>query len=759
MQRRYDEAELAYKKVLASKERALGPDHPEVASSLSNIATVYYLQGRMPEAKKTYELALQRSESIFSSNHPVVASRINNVALAAMALGDLENAETLLKRAVAIDELTLSAAHPSLASHLNNLGWLYVVQQRWQEALSVFKRATGIYAKRFGDTSEGLLEADHRRAAALLKAGDAFQNYVQSAFRLVPGLHPQLRAATISDAFIVAQWARHSEAAASLAQMAARTNTGSPKLAKLVRETQDLENEWQRKDKLLITARSQAATERNATGEKVLIDRVAAIEARLDKVAQRLAKEFPNYASLSRPKPISAGEAQSQLRDDEALVLFLDASEFKPLPEETFVWVITKTDVRGLHSDLGTAALQREVGALRCGLDATAWYGEGALTCSDLLKLPLEKTPPVGDLLPFDTARAHELYKSLLGEAEDLIKGKHLLVVPSGALTKLPFQALVTETPKSSAPLKDTAWLTRKHAITVLPSVSSLKALRRVAKPSQADRPIIGFGNPLLDGPDARFAQRARQAREFQKCRETVFERVASLIGFRGGVTPVATRDGPVDLAHLKQQTPLPETADELCAVARDLGADVRELRLGAKATETEIKRLNARGDLVRYRVVHFATQGTLAGQLSGTNEPGLILTPPDKASEHNDGYLSGSEIASLKLDADWVILSACNTAAGDDKANAEALSGLARAFFYAGARALLVSHWEVYSDATVKLITRSVRAMSDGSVGRAEALRRVMLDMIDSGAPHEAHPSYWAPFVLVGEGAAAASR
>jgi len=75
--------------------------------------------------------------------------------------------------------------------------------------------------------------------------------------------------------------------------------------------------------------------------------------------------------------------------------------------------------------------------------------------------------------------------------------------------------------------------------------------------------------------------------------------------------------------------------------------------------------------------------------------------------------------------------------------------------FFYAGARALLVSHWEVYSDATVKLVTKAVRAISDDAVGRAEALRRAMLDMIDNGAPHEAHPSYWAPFVVVGEGAA----
>jgi CHAT domain-containing protein len=131
-----------------------------------------------------------------------------------------------------------------------------------------------------------------------------------------------------------------------------------------------------------------------------------------------------------------------------------------------------------------------------------------------------------------------------------------------------------------------------------------------------------------------------------------------------------------------------------------------------------------------------------------------LILTPPDNASEEDDGYLSASEIAALKLDADWVILSACNTAAGQ-ATSAEALSGLARAFIYAQARALLVSHWEVYSAATVKLITAAVRALtSNPKLGRAEAIRSAMLALIDKGKPEEAHPAYWAPFVVIGEGA-----
>jgi hypothetical protein len=145
-------------------------------------------------------------------------------------------------------------------------------------------------------------------------------------------------------------------------------------------------------------------------------------------------------------------------------------------------------------------------------------------------------------------------------------------------------------------------------------------------------------------------------------------------------------------------------------------------------ATETKVKQLSEDGTLAKYKIVHFATHGAVAGEVSRTSEPGLLLTPPDKASETDDGYLSASEIAGLKLDADWVILSACNTAAGGAQ-GAEALSGLARAFFYAGARSLLVSHWEVNSDATVKLITKAIAELkADPKIGRAEAFPTALL-------------------------------
>jgi CHAT domain-containing protein len=423
---------------------------------------------------------------------------------------------------------------------------------------------------------------------------------------------------------------------------------------------------------------------------------------------------------------------------------------------------VTKTQARWVRSDLGTAALAREVQALRCGLDYTNWT-DAVLSreCIGLIgpKYSTEDFNAEKPLL-FDHARAHKLYQELLGQVADLIEGKNLLLVPSGPLAQLPFQVLVAAAPKSKDH-KAAAWLIRDHALTVLPAVSSLKALRSVG-PSAATKPMIGFGNPLLDGhllrdgrQDEVIARLAAGAEQNRRCGDrpgTLLQRFAALVGWRG-VAPVATRGKLANVEALRGQRPLPETADELCKVASDIGGDPSAIRLGKEATEAKVKRLSESGELVQYRIVHFATHGALAGQIDQDAEPGLILTPPTEATAEDDGYLSASEVAQLKLDADWVILSACNTAGGSSHKEPP-LSGLARAFIYAQARALLVSHWEVDSKATVKLVTDAVRQLAaDKTLGRAEAMQKSMLALIASDGM-EAHPSYWAPFVVVGEGA-----
>jgi CHAT domain-containing protein len=198
----------------------------------------------------------------------------------------------------------------------------------------------------------------------------------------------------------------------------------------------------------------------------------------------------------------------------------------------------------------------------------------------------------------------------------------------------------------------------------------------------------------------------------------------------------------------------LPETSFELKCVAQSLGVPESQIQLQEKATETAVKQ----APLKRYQIVHFATHGLLASETKHSTgslaEPALLLTPPSTPTQLDDGLLTASEIAQLKLNADWVILSACNTAGAGDTTSGEALSGLARAFFYAGARALLVSYWPVDSDAAVLLTTRTFAELKQGpTIGRAEALRRAMQAVLgDKARPEAAHPSIWAPFVVVGE-------
>ena len=211
------------------------------------------------------------------------------------------------------------------------------------------------------------------------------------------------------------------------------------------------------------------------------------------------------------------------------------------------------------------------------------------------------------------SARSHALYDALFGHAAVLVKDKHLLIVSSGPLTQLPFQVLVTEKPDAkltgAEAFRRAAWLSKSNAVTMLPTVSSLKALRQHAKTSHATKRLVGFGNPLLDGPDVRYEKRAKIALDKQQCPKTAEQRVARSFG-GSGVKALGQRGGLVDLTDIRAQVPLPETADELCAVARDLGIPDSEIHLGNRATERNIKSMSESGSLANYRIVHFATHG-----------------------------------------------------------------------------------------------------------------------------------------------------
>jgi CHAT domain-containing protein len=422
---------------------------------------------------------------------------------------------------------------------------------------------------------------------------------------------------------------------------------------------------------------------------------------------------------------LTAEEVQNLLGANEALVFFLVGAN------ESYVFALTREGFEWRTISLGEENVSAKVAAFRRGLDV----------------VELTKSVSMGKAQLFDLAAAHELYVALFGPVETLIKDKpQLLIVPTGPLTALPFHLLVTEKPAIALPrmqsndmagYRDAGWLVRRHAVTVLPSVANLKALRVSVRKGQGTKPMIGFGDPV-------FAR----------------DQIAASVGQRASTVKIAARTrayaeywqgASVNRAKLAEALPpLPDSADELKAVAAKLGASSSDIHLGRDATEANVKRL----PLADYRVVYFATHGLVAGDVEGLGEPSLALTLPNEPSELDDGLLTASEVAQLELNADWVVLSACNTAASE-KPGAEALSGLARAFFYAGARALLVSHWGIDSKAAARLSTSTFDIMnSDRTIGRAEALRRAMLAYLDDRSDiWNAYPGFWGSFSLVGEG------
>jgi CHAT domain-containing protein len=222
---------------------------------------------------------------------------------------------------------------------------------------------------------------------------------------------------------------------------------------------------------------------------------------------------------------------------------------------------------------------------------------------------------------------------------------------------------------------------------------------------------------------------------------------------------PSLYQGSQIDYRRLGEALPqLPGTRIEVESIARILHVGSDDLKFGLKATEAAVKQAK----LDQYRIIYFATHGLVAGDIAHFSkakaEPALALTLPDEPTEIDDGLLQASEVTQLQLDSDWVVLSACNTASSDG-VGAEALSGLARAFLYAGARSLVVSHWDVSDRATAQLMTYLFDNFTrNPDLSHGEALQAAMLRLLDEAkTDEESHPRIWAPFVVIGEPAKSA--
>ncbi len=748
---RYGEGEELDRRALAIREKSLGPDHPDLATSLNNLGTLYMDEGRIADAVPLYQRALTIDEKSLGPDHPGVATDLGNLAGLYESAGRDAKAEPLLRRALAIDEKPLGPDHPDVAANLSHLATLYEAEGRFGDAEPLYRRAEAILEKVFGpdhpDVAAGLsnladLDVDQSRYAEALplieraaaieagRAGGKEQSKGQKSelrhnrdvFVQEVAITAHLLAAGDKEAprlqeagFAALQWSKASDTAAAVAHMAARFAAGSDALGALVRARQDARDRLEAIEKQLLAAASKPPDQRDPATEDRLRSQAAALGRELKSRDAELAAKFPAYAELANPKPVAIAEAQKLLAPDEALLAFALGEK------ESYVAVVGHDRYDLKIVPVGRQALSDAVKKLRGSLDPTEF--------ADEIELP-----------PFEAGTAYQLYRQLLAPAEAALKDiKRLYVVTDGALESLPLGVLLTQAPAAetlSEPkdLRAAPWLARRYAVSVLPSISSLKALRQFAQASRAAKPFFGIGDPLLKDhlPTGKTGRGGGKP--------VLVPSIAIAAAFRGD---------QIDIARLRDLPSLPETADELETEAKLFKAGADAVMLRQDATVTAVKR----ADLADRRVVAFATHGLVAGDV-GVGEPGLVMTPPADPTPEDDGLLKASEIAQLKLNADLVILSACNTAASDGTPGAEGFSGLAKAFLYAGARSLLVSHWEVVSSSTVELMTRMSGYLEDKGLGRAEALRLAMLDVMnDEAHPSHAHPLFWAPFVVVGEG------
>lgn len=753
---RIADAVSAYKNSVELLKKAPN-ERVQIASTINNLATLFQDLKRYQDAERLLQQALSIYKASFGEKHLYVASAYNNLGMLYEQAGDLVRAEQMMQLANTILAEVFTPDHPRRVSVLRNLGDLYRSKKDWPKAVAFYREALGILQKqseRSIRSRQGELAATDLDPAVQRKVAGEFIN---ASMHLL--MQDQSQGVPLTrEIFKVAQW-RPSQAAASLLQMSARAAANDDELSGLLRKRQDLVGEWQAiQQRLTQAALTNVGSAQTAQSSVDRLDRLGHEISALDAT---VASSFPDYADFTNPAPLDVSDVQALLREDEALVLFIETGS------PTWVWVVTKTGKSLALINLSSEALAAEVGDLRCGLDQTNWTdpadwpetSPAERERKKAQKAVFERCRSLGQpgpdgSLPFDPGRAHRLYKLFLGSAEKAIAGKHLLIVPSQSLMQFPFATLVIEQTAPDTKLRDVKWLGTTTPISILPSVSSLRALRRAARPSQASKPFLGFGDPLLGGdPEA-----ARLARSKQTCASAPL-RTASAVS-RPARAPMqlrpseAFRRGLADIGVLKAQIALPETADELCEVAKSLKASPEDVFLGERATETAFKNLNNAGRLANYRVIHFATHGLVSGDLPGVSEPALLLTPPDKATAEDDGLLTASEVSQMKLAANWVVLSACNTAAGGSQ-GAEALSGLTKAFFYAGSRALLVTHWEIDSAAAVILTTGAFDAMeNDPRLSQAELMRASMAGLVaNRNISLASHPATWAAFALIGDG------
>jgi CHAT domain-containing protein/tetratricopeptide (TPR) repeat protein len=766
MQGRLVEAEMLYREIIARANKEFGNGSPLMLLYIEGLIRVLFEQGRSTDARDLAiaTLELLQKQGMAPESRVMTATRLRLAA----AYASLEQWQLAFEQYEAVRVVLEKDAELNSRLGRGNKGWALTLMHVGQPAAAV-KMMENLLAddvRRFSDDDRNLGETRGFYAMALAESGrdvealvqfrravnvlllaqqDAGEEGATASMRrgvkvleayldLLYKLH--LKKAGPADidipaeAFRVADVARGSAVQKALLASAARSAIHDPKLAQLARDEQDLSRRIAVLNDTLSRLLSSPPDQRL---EKIIADirrDIPLFKAERKRLREQIDKEFPEYSILINPKPLSPVDVQGLLKADEAMLAIYSGVR------RTYLWGIPKSGAPVFAvSELGAGAVGERVARIRRGLDL-----------GSSMNLEAE----------FDLAAAHELYAQMVQPvaAGALTTGvQHLLVVPHGALGQLPFALLPTQAVKpgkAGLPFDTYAkvpWLIGDVALSQLPSVSTLLALRRVTPVRAGGRsPFIGFGDPWFN---------ARHAAQQNTEEHAHIKLAGRSIGVRFGPgTRSASSASIADLARL------PDTAQEMREIAGALKVNAAEaVHLGREASESAVKASN----LTSYRIVAFATHGLVPGDLNGLVQPALALSNPELTGEKDaDGLLTMEEILGLSMNADWVVLSACNTATGDGSSS-EAVSGLGRAFFYAGTRALLVTNWPVET-VSARLLTTELflRQAEQPALSRAQALRSAMLSVMQQKALNErtgkpdysyAHPLFWAPYALVGDG------
>lgn len=755
-QRRHVAAEVLLRDQIQRVMARVGRDSTQVAGALGALGGIYLHQSRFTDAEALLAESIRIYERIGAEDSSFLVARMRKLYAGVLftrgayaeAVAQVERWKgdaagnpglgvpyiiALLRSGKAERGLGIAAAYAPLSEARYGKAHLYSGQAIGVQAMAL--RASGKKPEALTQFRNAVRVMADARARSGGDEGDALNKQIFGAIledylsllseMQGPEFAAQFPAPAAAEGFSVADLLRAGSVQRALAASAARASTDKA-LADTVRREQELGEEANTLTRTLPNLLAAPPEKQLTQVIAAMRARIAAIETEQSKLAKEIEQRFPAYANLIAPKAPSLAEAQAALREGEALLsVFIGETR-------TFVWAVPKSGAPVFHA---AATGKREIEALAAKVRRTVD--------------PFSHGLP--DVPPFALDEAHEIYRLVVAPVAPGLSGaKQVIVAANGALAALPFSLLPTAKSDARADQGDifsayrtVPWMARRHAISQVPSVNALVTLR--ALPARADKTasFAGVGDPV-----------------FSRAQMTDTAQSATGVAVRGGpriALRSAGRLDQFDSAELARLERLPDTSEEIRSIAAIFGAG-SDVMLRAQANEKDIKARDWRNR----RVVMFATHGLVPGELNGLDQPALALTSPEIAGGDGDGLLTVEEILNLKLDADWVVLSACNTASGSE-AGAEALSGLGRAFFFAGTRALLASNWPVET-VSARLITTGIfqRQVKDAALSKSEVLQATLLDLIDNGAAKDAagkvqyayaHPLFWAPFALVGDG------